>query len=126
MRKSLFRCALLSPAALLAALPALAQDEMARGINGGINTGTVASLFVAHSQGGFVIVQSSGPQSGTPPGCAQPNRYAFSLSVSGGYAYLAVLQAAIARRQPVTLVGTGSCTVSGGREDLASIQLVAP
>ena len=129
MRKSLFRCEVLCRSVLLAllpALPALAQDEPDRGINGGINTGTVRSLFVSHSQGGFVIVESRGPQTGAPPGCAQPNRYAFSLAVSGGYAYLAVLQAAIARQQPVTLAGTGSCTVSGSREDLANIQLVTP
>jgi hypothetical protein len=105
---------------------ALAQDDLVDGVSGGINTGTVRTLFVSHNQGGFVIIESRGPQTGAPPVCSQANRYAFSLTASGGYAYLATLQLAISRQLPVTMAGNGSCTVSGSREDLTSLQLVTP
>jgi len=93
----------------------------------GLNIGPVSYLYVSHEGSGFVLVRINGTQQGTKPACATDvHRYAFDLSDLSGFAYLAVIQSAMARNQQIAIGGTGTCTVSGNREDVKYIELVVP
>lgn len=89
-----------------------------------LRTGTVTYLYVSHESNGFALLRVSGEQQGTPPPCATNNQLAFSLDVASGYAYLSVIQNALAQNRAIIIEGTDTCTISGTRESLKSIQIV--
>lgn len=93
----------------------------------GLSIGRVAYFYVSHNSNGFALVRLHGSQAGTQPACASnTNVYAFALDDFGGFAYLSVIQNAIANNRELRITGAGQCTVSGSREDIESIESSTP
>lgn len=65
----------------------------------------------------------SWPCSGTHP---NGQNYAFLLDAPGAEAQLSLLLTAFSTGKPITVVGTGSCTVSPALEDVSYLNLYSP
>lgn len=57
------------------------------------------------------------------PACNTTSTFALPLATDAGKALLGVATAAHARRSPVTVQGTGTCTLRSGSEDIAVLDL---
>src|SRR5215831_8800638 len=73
---------------------------------------------------GYVVVTFSANGTGTP-GCASgyPRSVAIDNSISGGAFAAGVAQTAFFSQLPLTVTGTGTCSVIPTTETLASIQM---
>ena len=73
--------------------------------------------------GNIVLVGMTGSRT-SPPGCsnpALPNRWALDLNSAMGQVYLSLLMSAQSLHQPVDVYGTGTCSVLGDGETIATI-----
>jgi hypothetical protein len=103
-------------ASLMLALP-LSTPALASNATNGYVTGFV------QLNNGVILVFTSGARS-SPPSCSNanfPTRWAFDGKTSTGQATLAILLSARSLHIPVSLYGTGTCSVLGDSETIDSI-----
>ena len=76
---------------------------------------------------GYVVVTFSANGAGNPPSCASgyPRSVAIDLSTAGGAFAASQLKMALMAGQPITVTGTGSCSVIPTTETVASLEETA-
>ena len=86
------------------------------GANAGVTEGKVGIVFVHVFNDAFAFsMQSAVPNFAS---CAVSNRYTVSTSTQQGKNALSTILAAKAAGQTIQVVGTGTCTVNSGTEDI--------
>lgn len=72
--------------------------------------------------GGVVLVFTNGTRT-APPACSNttlPGRWAFTSTTAEGQVLLSILLSTYALHQPISIIGTGTCTAIGDAETISA------
>ena len=118
----------MKPALLCLALLALSSVAVSDQPHGGSWKDAQVADITVHADGGhdgkgYVVVTFAANGTGTPH-CASgyPRSVVVDISTAGGAFAAAVMQTSLLSGMPVTVTGTGSCSVSPTIETVASVQ----